>query len=107
MAMAAASVHNPVEMIYRRRRPHSSAPGGFMQVQSVNRRAVFGFTDGDYVRLRDEYGTIWTGTAERQADNSVRYRFRDDQGNNIAGMSDSTGVVLRDERGNCWRGFLD
>ena len=94
-------------MVYNRRRSRTPSPAGFMQFQSSDRsRTVFGFTDGDYVRLRDEFGTVWSGTAERQPDNSIRYRFRDGEGNVISGVSDSFGVILRDDRGHSWRGFL-
>jgi hypothetical protein len=94
--------------MYRRKHVRTLAAKGFLRFQSSDRsRTVFGFTDGDYVRLRDEYGTVWSGTAERQQDNSIRYRFRDSDGNIISGVSDSFGVILRDGRGNSWRGFLD
>lgn len=94
--------------MYNRKRSRTLSPKGFLQFQSSDRsRTVFGFTDGDYVRLRDEFGNVWSGTAERQHDNSIRYRFRDGDGNMISGVSDSYGVILRDERGHAWRGFLD
>jgi hypothetical protein len=93
-------------MIYRRRRATSEAPGGFFQFQNAHKQTVYGFGHGDYIRLRDEYGNMWRGTAERE-DESVRYRFRDDRGRAITGVSDSYGVLLRDERGNTWRGFVD
>ena len=44
--------------------------------------------------------TVWNGSAERQDDNIIRYRFRDSHGNSISGISDSFGIVLRDEKGN-------
>jgi hypothetical protein len=45
--------------------------------------------------------------AERMEDDSVRYRFRDPDGNYISGISDGYGVILRDAKGNTWRGFID
>ena len=59
------------------------------------------------MRLRDEYGAVWTGCAEVQGPDLVRYRFRDEKGNAIAGISDSHGIILRDEKGKMWRGFLE
>jgi hypothetical protein len=94
-------------MIYRRRRARSTSPGGFYRFDSTGQKTVFGFGDGDYVRLRDELGNVWRGQAEKQPDNTVRYRFRDSNGNIISGISDKFGVVLRDEHGNTWRGFID
>jgi hypothetical protein len=95
-------------MIYRRRRLKSSAPGGFYRFESTRSKStVFGFGEGDFVRLRDEYGRIWNGTAEKMSDNTIRFRFRDSEGNMISGISDTFGIVLRDEHGNVWRGLVD
>jgi hypothetical protein len=94
-------------MIYKRRQTFQKAPGGFFRFQNVHKHSVYGFGEGDYIRLRDEFGNVWRGVAERDADNSIRYRFRDQQGRCISGLSDSYGVVLRDEKGNTWRGFVD
>lgn len=95
-------------MIYRRRR-RTSAPTGFMQVVSATgNRTVFGSSDGDFIRLRDEFGNEWRGTVEVQSDEMVRYRFRDSAGRHISGISDGGyGILLRDERGKTWRGFID
>lgn len=68
---------------------------------------MFGFGEGDFIRLRDEYGNVWNGMAEEQGDNIVRYRFRDAAGKSITGISDSFGIVLRDDKGNTWRGFVE
>jgi hypothetical protein len=92
-------------MIYQRRR--SSAPGGYFHIQNTFRRTVQGFGEGDFIRLRDEYGAVWRGSAERLDDHTVRYSFVDSHGRRISGVSDSYGVMLRDEKGNTWRGFVD
>ena len=94
-------------MIYRRRRYRSAARAGFYRFENQQRKAVYGFSDGDFVRLRDEYGNVWRGQAEDMGDNSVRFLFRDSDGNRISGISDHNGVVLRDEHGNTWRGYID
>lgn len=94
-------------MIYKRRRVRSSAPGGYYRFESGNGRGMFGSGDSDFIRLRDEFGNEWRGSAEQQPDNTVRYRFRDSYGNIISGISDREGIILRDEHGNVWRGFLD
>ena len=94
-------------MVYRRRHAHSVSPGGFLTFQNALRHTVYGFGDGDYIRLRDEFGNVWRGSAVREADDTIRYRFRDQKGSTITGISDSWGVVLRDERGHTWRGFVD
>jgi hypothetical protein len=66
-----------------------------------------GYGYGDFVRLRDEFGTVWNGIADPQEDNVVRYRFRDESGRSITGISDTFGIVLRDDKGNTWRGFVE
>jgi hypothetical protein len=95
-------------MIFGRRRNRSSAPVGFYRFESARTNGTLtGFGDGDYVRLRDEYGNVWTGSAEKEGSDTVRYRFRDTKGKSITGISDTYGIVLRDEKGNTWRGFLE
>ena len=93
-------------MVYRRRRARTSrVPGGFYRFEN-GKQSVAGFGDGEFVRLRDEHGNLWRGTAEAQGDETIRYRFRDSSGNVISGVSDGFGILLRDERGNSWRGFV-
>ena len=95
-------------MIYRRRRSHGSTATGFYRFENTRSRSgMSGYGDGDFVRLRDEYGTIWNGRADPQDDNIIRYCFRDATGRSITGLSDSFGIVLRDEKGNTWRGFVE
>jgi hypothetical protein len=94
-------------MIYRRKQVRKMSPGGFLRFQNIHNHSVYGFGDGDYIRLRDEFGQVWRGSAEREQDNTVRYRFRDEKGKSISGISDSYGIILRDEKGNSWRGFVD
>jgi hypothetical protein len=93
-------------MLYRRRR-RSGLPSGFFRI-SGKHRSIYGTGDGDFIRLRDEFGNVWRGTGERQADDTIRYRFVDSDGHVIAGISSGdNGVILRDEKGNAWRGFVD
>lgn len=95
-------------MIFRRRRnSRSGIPSGFYRLEGAGRKPVFGFGEGDYIRLRDEFGNVWRGTAEQQGDDTIRYRFRDSNGKVISGIADGYGIVLRDEKGNSWRGFVD
>ncbi|MBI3684694.1 MAG: hypothetical protein HY235_30355 [Acidobacteria bacterium] len=94
-------------MIYRRRKRAASI-GGFYRFESLKSRgAMYGSGYGEFIRLRDEFGNIWRGEAEKQSDDTIRYRFRDSNGRAISGISDSYGVILRDEKGNTWRGFVD
>jgi len=94
-------------MLFKRKQARKTAPGGYLQFQNANKQSFHGFGEGDYIRLRDEFGNTWRGSAEREDDNSIRYRFRDEKGQSISGMSDSYGIILRDEKGNSWRGFVD
>ena len=80
-------------------------PAGFYHLQSAG-NTVSGFGDGDFIRLRDEDGTVWQGTVDTHGGESLRYRFRDDKGNDISGYSDDFGVLLRDGKGRTWRGYI-
>ena len=94
-------------MLYRRKR-RGGLPSGFFRISSSRSRALYGMGDGDFIRLRDEHGNEWRGTAERHTDDTIRYRFTNAEGHSISGVSDGGhGVILRDERGTVWRGFID
>ncbi|MGH7484381.1 MAG: hypothetical protein ACREMY_02105, partial [bacterium] len=68
-------------MIYRKRRANASIPGGFFHLEDeLTKTRIFGYGHGDLIKLKDEYGNVWRGSAERGPDNTVRYRFRDATG---------------------------
>jgi len=90
----------------RRRRSRSRAPSGFYHFENLYHRSVSGFGDGDFIRLKDEFGNVWRGSAEMEDDETIRYRFRDSTGRTISGMSDRFGILLRDDRGQTWRGYV-
>ena len=94
--------------IFQRKKRLSKMPGGFFsfEEEATNTR-LYGFGYGEHIRLRDEYGNVWSGSAEKGADDSVRYTFRDANGHTISGVSDSFGILLRDAKGKTWRGFID
>jgi hypothetical protein len=94
-------------MIYRNRSRYTRLAGGFMRFRSADRQTFYGYGEGDYVRLRDEFGGVWVGSVTREENDLVRYRFRDEHGRYVTGVSDSYGVVLRDDKGKTWRGFID
>lgn len=96
-------------MLYGKRRKFSSRTGkaGYYRIESPNRPVMQGFGDGEYIRLRDEFGREWKGVAEPYDQDLVRFRFTDDQGNMVSGISDRHGIVLRDAKGKTWRGFAD
>ena len=94
-------------MIYRRRRNRQGLPGGQFTFRNAQNQVVSGPGDGDYIYLRDEHGAQWRGIADRQPDDTIRYRFRDEAGNSISGVSDGDGITLRDQKGNTWRGYVD
>ena len=94
--------------IFKRKRVHGSVPGGFFsfEEESTSTR-LYGFGVGEHLQLRDEYGNVWRGSAEKISGESVRYTFRDPNGHTITGVSDGFGIVLRDRRGKTWRGFIE
>ncbi|MBZ5601964.1 MAG: hypothetical protein LAO79_06635 [Acidobacteriia bacterium] len=95
-------------MIYTRQRKRTQLPGGYFHLQEERSKTrVSGYGHGDHIKLKDEYGNIWRGSATRNPDNSVAYRFRDGQGRTLTGVSDNVAVTLRDEKGNTWKGVVD
>jgi len=92
-------------MAMTRRRKTRLAPTGFFNIQNQTQR-ISGFGSGDFVRLKDEQGELWRGTAELLDDNTIFYRFRNSAGRVISGASDGYGIRLRDERGQVWRGYV-
>jgi hypothetical protein len=94
-------------MIYTRERKRSRLPGGFFHLEEEKTKTrVFGYGHGDHIKLKDEYGNVWLGSAVR-VDNSVEYRFRDGKGNSLSGVSSDAVVTLRDAHGKTWKGFVD
>ena len=95
-------------MIYSKQKKRSRLPGGFFHLEDEKTKTrVFGFGHGDHIKLKDEYGNIWRGSASRNPDNSIVYRFRDGQGHSLSGVSEGSVITLRDEQGNTWKGFVD
>lgn len=95
-------------MIYSKQRKRSQLPGGYFHLEEEKSKTrVFGYGHGDHIKLKDEYGHVWHGSAVRNPDNSIVYRFRDGHGRTLTGTSDNVVVILRDEKGNTWKGFID
>ena len=95
-------------MIYAKPRKRSRMPGGFFHLQEEKSKTrVFGYGHGDHIKLKDEYDNIWFGSATRHPDNSVEYRFRNERGKSLSGISNDAVVTLRDESGQTWKGFVD
>jgi hypothetical protein len=95
-------------MIYAKTRKRQQLPGGFFHLEEERTKTrVFGYGHGDYIKLKDEYGNVWLGSAVRNADNSIVYRFRDPKGNALQGISSGGTVTLRADNGTIWKGFID
>jgi hypothetical protein len=95
-------------MIYSHQRRRARVPGGFFHLEDEKTKTrVFGYGHGDHIKLKDEYGNIWQGSAVRNPDNSVQYRFRDGKGNSLSGVGQDAVITLRDGKGNTWKGFVD
>lgn len=91
----------------RQKRRSTHVRFGRYHFENLRHGAITGYGDGDFIRLRDEFGTEWTGTAEMQGDDTIRFRFRDPSGRYATGVGDYSGITLRDDKGNTWRGFVD
>ncbi len=83
-------------------------PGGFFHLEEEKTKTrIRGYGHGDNIKLKDEYGNVWVGSAEPAEGNTVIYRFRDGLGRSLSGISDNLAVVLRDDLGRTWKGFVD
>ncbi|MEQ1946863.1 MAG: hypothetical protein ABL995_06730 [Bryobacteraceae bacterium] len=90
-----------------RRYRTSTQPGGFFHLEEEKTKTrATGYGHGDHIKLKDEYGNVWLGTAERADDNLVIYRFRDGNGRTLTGVSESDNILLRDAKGDIWKGFV-
>jgi hypothetical protein len=95
-------------MIYGKDSRRRQAPGGFFHLEDEKTKTrVSGYGEGDYIKLKDEYGNVWLGSAVRLPDDSVVYRFRDSRGRSLTGVAHGSVLTLRDGRGNTWKGFVD
>jgi hypothetical protein len=95
-------------MIYTKQRKRLRLPGGFFHLEEERTKTrVTGYGHGDHIKLKDEYGNVWHGSAERNPDNSVVYRFHDGKGRTLSGVSDTLVVTLRDDHGQTWKGVVD
>jgi hypothetical protein len=94
-------------MIFSKTRRQLRMPGGYFHLEEEKTKTrVAGFGHGDNIRLKDEYGNIWTGSAVRNDDSSIVYRFRTNRGRSLTGIAEGEAVTLRDERGATWKGFV-
>ncbi len=94
-------------MVYRRKGRHSSLPGGFFHLENEKSKThVTGYGFGDAIQLKDEFGNVWRGMAERKED-AIYYCFRDHRGRVLTGVSNTFVVILRDDQGETWKGFVD
>jgi hypothetical protein len=94
-------------MIHRKQSKYSDMPGGYFHLESEKTKTrVHGYGYGDNIKLKDEYGNIWCGTAQKREDD-VYYRFRVSNGRVLTGVSNSFVLILRDDRGETWKGFID
>lgn len=94
-------------MIYRKQRKRTQIPEGFFHLEEEKSKTrVSGYGYGDCIKLTDEYGDVWYGSATRNPDNSICYQFRDSRGRTLTGVSENMVITLRDPKGKTWKGFV-
>lgn len=97
-------------MIYQRKRVYSSSPGTFYRLQREGSgKSLFGFSHGTgFVQLSDKEGTEWRGqSTPNDMEGGHSYRFQNDKGDTLTGISDGQTLMLRDARGRTWKGIID
>lgn len=96
------------QMIYRRSSKHSRGSLGFLVLEEEKtKRRISGFDSGGSVKLKDDNGNTWNGTAESGPDNIVYYRLTDSDGRRLTGLASQFVIVFHDDGGNTWRGFVE
>jgi hypothetical protein len=61
--------------IFQRENRYARIAGGYFHLEEEKTKTrAQGYGHGDYIKLTDEYGNIWRGSATRNPDNSVTYR---------------------------------
>lgn len=94
-------------MIYQKLNRRMSAKHDFIQLQDERTKGwLRGSGDETFVRLRDEHGNVWAGTAERGPDNLVYYHLRDTTGRPMSGVATSYTRVFRQGK-NTWKGIVE
>lgn len=95
-------------MVYRKKFKHTTLIGGYFHLENEKTKSrANGFGYGDSIKIQDDYGNIWRGSAEKRDDDGVYYHFRCSNGRVLTGMSSSFVVILHDDRGETWKGFID
>lgn len=97
-------------MIYERKRVYASSPGGFYRLQKEGSgKSLFGFGNGSgFVQLSDREGTEWRGQSiPNDVNGGHSFRFQNEKGETLTGISDGQTLMLRDARGRAWKGVID
>jgi hypothetical protein len=97
-------------MLLQRRRIWSKSPGNTYRLQNESSgKSLFGFChEGSLVKLGDEEkGSNWSGNAVEDGSGGYLYRFTDQRGQTMTGMSDGSTILMRDSSGRTWKGFVD
>ncbi len=95
------------KMIYGRKTKHSLTDSGCIRLQHEKSGAILsGFGTNGYVRLIDKQGNVWSGVAERGADNLVHYHLRDRSGRALTGIATELIGMFRDDENDTWKGFF-
>lgn len=67
--------------------------------------AGYGFDE--FVRVKDDTGSVWTGVIEHAEQDMARYYLSDENGRRITGLVTNKSMVFRDDQGRTWRGFVE
>jgi hypothetical protein len=95
-------------MIYQKTTKRTSAKHDYIQLQAERSKGwLRGSGDDNFVRLKDELGNVWSGTAERGADNIVYYHLRDASGRYMSGVATNFTRMLRDGKNRTWKGIVE
>jgi hypothetical protein len=107
MVKVCGTHENGAVRIYAQTRRAKRLPGGHFQlIEETSKARMRGYGFGEQIRLTDDNGVAWFGSASYNEDSTIGYRFRDAQGRSLSGIGDGSMLTLRDDAGATWKGAV-
>lgn len=94
-------------MFQRRRASRSRGRTDFRLEEERSRVRATGFGMDGYIRVKDETGNVWSGLAEDEPGDVVRFHLTDSHGRRVTGIASGATMLFRDDLGRTWKGFVE
>ncbi len=95
-------------MLYQRKtRLKSYGQGSIHLEEESSKLRVSGYGNGDFVSLKDEFGTTWAGFSYRGEDNRTYYHVTNPDGKRMTGVANDSSISFRDDSGRLFKGLRE